>query len=281
MDLEVRHMRAFVALADEMNYTRAAAGLHVSQPALTRTIQQLERILECELLTRTSRALSMTEAGRTFADHARRIVADIDAVGDEMRMSATIRVGFAWLLPEWFGEITAGVEARGGRISLHRTDDPIRALARGEVDVAITRRPPADHSGVDASIRYRAAGSEHRLLAVATASEVATRADLHWDDLASEPLIINVLSGTTTEDSWTHSDPDRVIVRCNNFDEWIELTAAGRGISAVPDVVRDRAQHPAVTYRDIPGIPDSTVHVAWRERTPPLRSIEIFLDVVG
>ena len=280
MDLEVRHLRAFVALTDEMNYTRAAATLHLSQPALTRTIQQLERILGCDLLTRTSRTLTMTDDGLVFADHARRIVADVDAVRDEMRRSATVRVGFAWLLPEWFGATTADVEARGGRVSLHRIDDPVRAVSRGDVDVAITRRAPTDHAGADASVRYRAAASEHRVLAVASDSELATRAGLHWDDLASEPLIVNVLSGTTTEESWEHSDPDRVVVRCNNFDEWLELTAAGRGIAAVPDVVRARAQHPAVTYRDIPGIPDSTVHLAWRERTPPLRSVQMFLDVV-
>lgn len=97
--------------------------------------------------------------------------------------------------------------------------------------------------------------------------------------LADCPLVVNTRSGTTTADSWPDPVPGRDIVTCTNFDEWIELVAADRGIGAVPALAVDRAPHPDVVYRDIPGIPDSDVYLAWRRRPEPSRSTLLFLDL--
>ena len=74
----MRHLRAFVAVAEELNFGRAAARLYLSQPALSRQIRALERLLGCELLRRSTHRVELTVAGSALLDRARRLLADLD-----------------------------------------------------------------------------------------------------------------------------------------------------------------------------------------------------------
>jgi hypothetical protein len=76
--VEVRHLRAFVAVAEELNFSRAAARLYLSQPALSRQIRALERLVGCELLRRSTHRVELTVAGSALVDRARRLLADLD-----------------------------------------------------------------------------------------------------------------------------------------------------------------------------------------------------------
>jgi acetyl esterase/lipase len=89
--VEIRHLRAFVAVAEELNFSRAAARLYLSQPALSRQIRALERVLGCELLRRSTHRVELTVAGSALLDRARRLLGDLDeaiattqAVGGEL-----------------------------------------------------------------------------------------------------------------------------------------------------------------------------------------------------
>ncbi|MFB8275051.1 LysR family transcriptional regulator [Nocardia colli] len=273
-NIELRHLRAYVALCEEANYTRAAVRLHLSQPALTRTIQQLERQIECRLIERTSRRFELTDEGAEFLAHARRILADVDTVTAELRSRAAIEVGFAWLLPTtWLAATRRRYEALGGRITLHRVDDPLAALDTRAIDIAIYRR----ETQLPSHLESRRIGTEQRVLAVAANSPLAEATDLRWADLAAYPLVVNVVSGTTHADSWAQPDPNRQIITCGNFDEWIELVAANRGIGGAPAVARARAPHPGVVYLDIPDAPPSHVYLAWRAKPEPSRAVQRFL----
>ncbi|MFI9502891.1 LysR family transcriptional regulator [Nocardia sp. NPDC052566] len=274
MDIELRHLRAFLALCEEANYTRAAARLHLSQPALTRTIQQLERIVECRLIERTSRRFELTEAGVDLVKHSRRIIADIDTVAAELRLRATIEVGFAWLLPDWFAVPRSHYEALGGRITLRRIDDPLAALEAGSIDIALYR----NEARLPRHLASRMIATEQRVLAVSTNSPLATANNLAWADLAHYPLVVNTVSGTIHAGSWPAPDPEREIITCTNFDTWIELVAADRGIGGVPALARTRAPHPGVVYIDIPDAPPSHVYLAWRTKPTPLRAVKQFLE---
>ena len=86
--VELRHLRAFVAVAEELNFGRAAERLYVSQPALSRQIRALERGLGCELLRRSTHRVELTLAGEALLDRARRVLADVDEA-----VSATQAVG--------------------------------------------------------------------------------------------------------------------------------------------------------------------------------------------
>jgi len=76
--VEIRHLRAFIAVAEELNFGRAAARLYVSQPALSRQIRALERLLGCELLRRSTHRVELTIAGSALLERARRLLADLD-----------------------------------------------------------------------------------------------------------------------------------------------------------------------------------------------------------
>jgi DNA-binding transcriptional LysR family regulator len=84
-ELELRHLRYFVAVAEELHFGRAAARLHMAQPPLSQQIRKLEEVVGCPLLTRTSRRVTLTAAGATFLDRSRRLLqqsrADIDEAG--------------------------------------------------------------------------------------------------------------------------------------------------------------------------------------------------------
>jgi len=99
--LELRHLRYFVAVAEELNFSRAAERLHMAQPPLSAAIRQLEQELGAELLLRTTREVRLTEAGATFLEGARRTLAELDrAPSDAQRAAAgdlgSLRVGFSW-----------------------------------------------------------------------------------------------------------------------------------------------------------------------------------------
>ena len=89
--IELRHLRAFVAVAEELNFGRAAAALYVSQPALSRQIRALEELVGCQLLRRSTHRVELTLAGEALLDRARRLLGDVDeavtsvqAVGGEL-----------------------------------------------------------------------------------------------------------------------------------------------------------------------------------------------------
>ncbi|MBF6176706.1 LysR family transcriptional regulator [Nocardia blacklockiae] len=276
MDLELRHLRAFAALCEERSYTRAAQRLHLAQPSLTRTIQQLERILDCRLLDRTPRRFELTAEGTEFLAHARRVLADLDAVVADMRLRSAVSVGFAWLLPDgWFAAARTRFESVGGHVEIHRVDDPIAALAAGTIDIALFRKDIR----LPKTMAARTIGTERRMLAVAASSPLAGAAGLRWRELARYPLVVNTVSGTIDETSWPEPDPAREIVTCTNFDEWLELVAAGRGIGGVPELARTRAPHPGVAYVDVADAPPSRIHLIWRTTPAPSRSVRRFLEI--
>jgi DNA-binding transcriptional LysR family regulator len=88
VDVDLRLLRAFLTVAEELHFGRAAERLHVAQPALSQQIQRLERQLGLRLLERTSRAVALTPAGETFLDEARRTVAAADRAVEAARRIA-------------------------------------------------------------------------------------------------------------------------------------------------------------------------------------------------
>ncbi|MDQ2713320.1 MAG: LysR family transcriptional regulator [Chloroflexota bacterium] len=123
--MELRHLRSFVAIAEEMNFTRAAQHLHISQPPLTRMIQDLEKELGVQLFDRSKRQIALTPAGKAFLEQANGILKQCDeAVSMTLRVSrgevGQLKIGFTGTalhsgLPEIvhsYGERFPGVEVR-------------------------------------------------------------------------------------------------------------------------------------------------------------------------
>ena len=97
MAVELRHLRCFLAIVDEGNITRAAQRLHLSQPALSRALAQLERHLAVRLIDRSTHHLLLTDVGRTFASMAREAVDGLDeAIASISASVPPLRFGHSW-----------------------------------------------------------------------------------------------------------------------------------------------------------------------------------------
>ncbi|WP_242644586.1 LysR family transcriptional regulator, partial [Streptomyces laculatispora] len=143
--VEIRHLRAFLAVADESSVTRAAARLRLTQPAVSRTLAALERHLGIRLVDRSTHHLVLTPEGVAFRDKAAAAVAAFDEALDPGGLRRwPLRLGHAWSA---FGRYTTPLlrswQERYPQtpLELLRIDDRTAGLTRGEVDAALLRGP--------------------------------------------------------------------------------------------------------------------------------------------
>ncbi|WP_068187254.1 LysR family transcriptional regulator [Mycobacterium sp. UM_CSW] len=261
--VELRHLRVFEAVARLKSFTQAADELSITQPALSRTIQQLEDALGVTLLDRSSRRVETTQAGRTFLDHVERVLAELERGFGAVRQQAVIRLGFSWLLPDpWAQDTLARFErATGTAVGLVRTDDALGAVQQRKVDVAVVRRRLTA-----AGLRVVHLFNESRVAVCSVHSELADRSELDWAEVPRWPLVVNTTSGTTGPWSWAAGAGPETIVETANFDEWIESVAADRGLGVIPDVAVRRNIHPGVRFIPLRGAPPSPVALVFLPR---------------
>ncbi|MEU6105253.1 LysR family transcriptional regulator [Streptomyces flaveolus] len=156
--MELRHLRYFAVLADELHFGRAAERLHMAQPPLSQRIRDLERELGVRLFDRTRHRVQLTEAGALLLEHVRPVLAGVDTAREAMRR---IRPGEAGVLrvgvppdtgPPVLRTLTAGFARRAPDvlIDLHEltTDEQLARLREGELDAGVVRHP-ADTVGLE------------------------------------------------------------------------------------------------------------------------------------
>lgn len=260
MDVELRHIRAFVAVTRHGSFTRAADELSITQPALSRTVAQLEKILGVALLDRSSRHVDVTEPGREFLSHAEHVLAELDHAVAAARRDITIRLGFSWLLPDpWAQRTMRRFEAATGvPVTLVRRDDPLEALRDHTVDVALVRGRLGNAPSASRAVHLY---DETRVAVCSPDSALAGRDRLDWSEVPRWPLVVNVRSGTTGPWSFPAEEGPAHVVETGNFDEWLESVAANRGIGIVPEVARRRISHRSVRFIPLTSAPPSAVHV--------------------
>ncbi|MEU9207810.1 LysR family transcriptional regulator [Streptomyces sp. NPDC048415] len=247
MNVELRHLRALAAIGDEGTITDAATVLRVSQPALSRTLDQLEKRLGTRLVERTTRRLALTEAGQRLWEQAHRILNQLDdALTEAAAGPRPLRVGFAWSA---LGRNTVPL-LRGWRderpdapAQVRRCDDPEVALRRGEVDVAFTRVRPGDDSGFLVVPLYR----EPRLAAVPDSHPLARRASVRLAELADQAVVICSTAATTTAELWPRGRRPRT-VEVPGVDEWLTTIATGDAVGVTAEGTAHTHPHPGVRY---------------------------------
>lgn len=271
MDLQLRHLRAFAAVADAGSFTAASTRLRITQPALSRTVQQLESSLGVRLFERTSRTVELTAAGRAFVLRVRAVLHDLDHAVAEVRCERILRVGFSWVLPDpWTAEKMASFEdSAGARVDLLRRDDIDAALLSGEVDAALIR-----HETVPEGVAVRTLFNEPRVAAVSSRSPLAARDRIDWFELGAHPVVVNTLNGNTRPGLWPPGRRPLRTVECRNYDEWIALVAAGRGVGTTAASAAGSYLHSGIVYIPLTGAPPVPLRLAWlpRRRSPLMRS---------
>ncbi|GJE46610.1 LysR substrate-binding domain-containing protein [Methylobacterium soli] len=258
--MELRHLRYFVAVAEQLSFTAAAARLSVSQPPLSQQIRDLEAELRTDLFVRSSRRVALTEAGTAFLEQARAILAQVRQAADEARAIGSGRTGR--LTIGLTGSILTG--PLGHLIRCFREDHPdvdIRlhemppeaqqaALHARRTDLSFLRSPPDDPD-----LRAELAWRERVGVALPEAHPLADRASLPLIALRdARYLSLRLADSRFANTLWDACLASGFVPRLSHqmveSHALLGLVAAGLGLALVPEFV-GRLPYPGIAYRPL------------------------------
>ena len=267
--MNLQRLRYFVAVAEELHFGRAAERLHMSQPPLSQQIRLLERALDTALFDRSTRRVSLTDAGAFLYPEAVRLLATADGVDhlmDQHRhgQAGTLRVGFVdsaayEVMPRVLSEYRRRWPRVGYELHTMSSDEQVQALREGRIDLGIGRAA-ADARNVEAMLVMHepllvAVGASHRLAAAPQTSlrNLAGESIIGFDRRVS-PSLHAVLAGMLGAEGVTY-DP---IIEATEYATILGFVAAGEGIAIVPASVQ--------TFR-----PPDLHYVTLRDRSASVR----------
>ena len=270
--MELRHLRYFVAVAEERHFGRAAQRLHMAQPPLSQQIRQLEAELGLTLLTRTTRRVDLTPAGAAYLERAREILGAVDAAAHEAASIASGRrgrlligcVGSATysLLPELARTLRTELpEEEFGFRGEMLSPDQAAALADGTLDLGLLRPLPTGSSG-GPGLSITHVRQESLLVAMPKDHRFAARRRVRVADLDGEDLVIHAGGGRSAMNAMIQDLFDDAGISTHISHEVAETStlvtfvAAGLGVAIVPEPTAALAV-PNVVYvplTDTPGV---------------------------
>ncbi|WP_329263735.1 LysR substrate-binding domain-containing protein [Streptomyces sp. NBC_01478] len=284
--MELRTLRYFVAVAEELHFGRAAARLRMTQPPLSRAIRQLETELGCALLLRSPTGVALTPAGALLHEEARALLAQADRVRarvSDLAGPVTLTVGTLADSAEQFGTRLAAVHREhhpATRIVVRESDltDPTAGLRAGLVDVALTRAPFDDTGIATRTLRSDPVG-----VVLRTDDPLAGREDLCLADLAerrwfrfpdgTDPVWQAYWTGAADDGSRRDGPVVRTAHECLQSVLWngtVGLMPLGH---ALPE---------GLTVVPLTDMPPSRFVIAWRaaDTTPLIRSFVRIAEAV-
>ena len=286
VDLDTRLLRAFVTVAEELSFTRAAQRLVLAQQALSSQIQQLETRLGTRLFERTTRKVGLTPAGERLLPHARAALAALEAglqelEADRRAARATLRVGLSGtaMVPltgetmRRFAAAHPGVELVVTNVGLNM---PHAGLRDGSVDVAFVRPPFGDEGLSMVTVL-----TESRIAVLPKDHPLAARDSVRPEDVVGEPWIWVEGSDPLARAFWSLEEfrkgkPLQTGTRVNSFEEAFGAVAAGLAITCQAEsaVRAVGAGFPQLRFVPLEGAPPTQVAVAWRtaHETPLARA---------
>jgi DNA-binding transcriptional LysR family regulator len=259
-DLEVRQLRYFVAVAEELHFGRAALRLGMAQPPLSRAIRDIERLLGVRLLERTTRNVTLTPAGQTLLRDARHALDAVTAAGRRARNAGlstpTLRLALkadfdAGLLPQIVAAYRLEEAALPVEPLLGGRGEQVPALHDGRADVALLPTP-FDPRGLDSEPLL----TEPNLVALATTDPLAATPSLSLSDFKGRHL------PDGSEADLGPRRPDRGPSRLD-MTQIFNLIELGKIVFFVPASVARRYTRPDIVYRSVTDLPDAGLSVAW------------------
>jgi DNA-binding transcriptional LysR family regulator len=268
MDLDLRKLRYFVAVADQLHFGRAADALHIAQPALSRQIRALEHDLGTPLFTRDSHGVALTDAGRQLLSDAGPLLASAQAVRHRVTVAALgsqrLMVGFRAGIAvspavELFADRHPDVLVDMQRIE---ADDQAAMLLDGRIDIGYVRLP-IDEAGLRITPLY----TEPRVAVLPAGHRLAGKEQITEADLAGEPLVWQA-DPATQPTRRPHPNAGYLV---RGVDDTLEHVAAGRGISFLARSATVFYSRPDISYVPIPDLAPDQVYLAMAAvRTSPL-----------
>ena len=287
MDAHLRDLRYFVAVAEELNFTRAAERLHLSQPALSKQIRGLETALRAQLFARDRRQVSLTAAGKALLDVARPLLDRWDegtaAVAEAAATQARVlRVGTLTSIGrDLYPSVVDHFAKRepGWRLELRSFSwaDPTAGLRGHVTDAAFLWLPV----GAD-DIAVRVLTAEPRYAALSAGHALADRREVKFADIASEPFAALPLAAGPLREFWLATDqragrPPIVAAEVTSADEKFEIVSTGAAVALVSEgnaVVYDR---PGIVCVPVSDLAPAQLAVGWR-RNDPRHAVRSFVN---
>jgi DNA-binding transcriptional LysR family regulator len=192
--VELRHVRYFIAVAEHLNFRKAAEHLHIAQPPLSRQIRQLEEDLGVVLLVRSKRRVELTKAGHAFLEQARKLIVQAGHATEAARHaqkgeSGIVRIGLASGLGGAVSKVVFEHRKRAPAVDVECRDIfstfQNEALQKAEIDIGFLR-PPVDQKNLECELLFE----EEFVVVLPKTHRLAKRRSLRLKDVADEPLII-------------------------------------------------------------------------------------------
>jgi DNA-binding transcriptional LysR family regulator len=249
INLEIGELQAFIAVAEQSSFKAAADGLFISQPALSRRIEKLESSLKVRLFERTTRRVSLTDAGRQFLVHAEAVINQLQQAVEGMSRSSEQRKEHVTvacvasvanqLLPDVLKDFAQRHPEVFVRVIDESAPEVLECVVSGTADFGINFI-----GGQEADIDFRAINTERYVLIVRHDHPLADRPAVTWSALAGERLV-SVSQSSTNRMLIDHA-LSRVEIRPNIQYEInhtigaIGLVAAGLGVAILPGLLNDQ-----------------------------------------
>jgi DNA-binding transcriptional LysR family regulator len=287
--MELRHLRYFVAVAEELHFGRAAARLHLAQPALSQQIRRLEEQLSLQLFQRTKRRVTLTEPGHVLLEKARLLLTHADEAVRSVQRASRGEIGELFI--GFVGSAAQGILPEilkvfrkrfpDIRLSLQEltTSQQVTGLRSGRIRVGFLRPPVAEPD-----VETETVAREPWVVAVPHSHRLRARSIITLRELATEPFI-----GTPRALGPGFYDQvyrlclqsgfsPRVVQEAIQMQTIVALVKAGLGVALVPQSIAKWSDN-GVLYKRIRGSPTVELALAWRrgDSSPVLRS---FVSVV-
>lgn len=287
--MDRRRLQSFVALSEELHFHRAAARCHMTQPALSQQLQQLEAELQVQLVHRNKRRVSLTRAGEIFQVEARKILRQMDQAaqlarqtdrGEIGQMSVGVTAPALYIVfPEIMHRFRAVLPNVGVNVHIMTTAEQEAALRSGAIEVGIFH-PPLDDESLSSHLIARIRFN----LVLSDRNPLAARPSLRLEDLSKQRFIIfpRVIGPRLYDEIITLCQQagfsPEVILEVTPAQSIIAMTAADYGIGLIASSLQ-QFDRPGVVYRPLEGpAPYLTLGLAYnRDDTSP--AIRTFLDV--
>lgn len=287
MNIQLRHIHAFITVAQERSFARAAELLHVSQPALSQTIIQFEDNIGFPVFERTTRSVNLTASGDKLLCKAIAVKSSENQLQEEVRriqiaLQSELRVGFmigtaVEFIPDIVREFERVRPDAVLRLKEYDFTDPSAGLRSGAMDCGIFR-PPLDIDAIEICEIAR----EKCVVCLPTGHPLTTRPSVLLEDILDEPIIAAPLPGIW-RDYWLANDyrnnrPASVVLEVATVESELQAVAMGRGISITAESTARFYARPGVVFRDILDMRECTIAIG--SRVPANKLVADFIAVV-
>lgn len=261
--MELRHLRYFVALAQELHFARAAEKLNIAPSTLTVQIQEIERRLGAQLLARNKRTVRLTPAGEVFLQEARTVLAQFERAENAGRRAGRGEIGRVEIgyvgSAAYAGVLQQQIQRFSHQwpgVHLHAVELPMEDLPAmiedGRIDVGFVRLPMALPSGLRRHILLR----DYFCLAVPAAHALAQQAGTVQSSLlAQEGFVSPEQQAGTYEVARRGRFAPHIVSSPGSLLAVLTQVSVGAGVSVIPSIVRNVVHLPGVVFRPIAGEP--------------------------